>query len=273
MFHNADSLKGYIKNESKKNNMTSQSGYIYFFTRQFLTNMFQHSKTFAITGNIAQASNIGRFSRPITDMDIISGESIQTIIEQFYETLKIKNNGISFGLLKKPAMSDSGTLSVSLKGSFEHIQQPIGVDLKAEPPHQMVTKEMPKLFSKDEDLELQVVSLNSHLARKLYVIARGLYMMTKGYQLTRYKDFFDVFVMSEEAFDPDEVMGYYQELMTKNDIPDNVHEVLNEEFILAIHDEYAKCMKAFQVNDYSIIDHVSRIKMLMENFEKKSKAK
>lgn len=273
MFKNVDSLKGYIKNESKKNNMTAQSGYIYFFTRQFLINLFNQTDVFTITGNIAQVANIGRFARPITDIDIISGDSIKNIVEQFYETLKVENNGISFGLVKTPTLSSSGTFSVSLKGAYDHIEQPIGIDFKAEPPRQMITKEMPKIFSKDEDLNMQVVSLNSHLARKLYVIARGIYMRTKGYQLSRYKDFFDVYTMSEETFDYEQVREYYQELMDLNRIPDNIHEVLNDEFIMAINGEYAKCMNSFQVINYSVFDHVYRIKLLMEAFSKKSNIK
>ena len=170
MFKNEDSLKAYIRNESGKNHMSSQRGCIYYFTRQFLTNLYQSTNIFTIAGNIAQSAVMGIYSRPISDIDMISGNSIEEITDRFYDSLKIVNNGIAYDLMGSPTISNSGICNITLKGIFGKIEQPVGIDIKSEAPRRAVQVALPKLFSRDDDLEIQAVSHELQLGRKLYVI-------------------------------------------------------------------------------------------------------
>ena len=270
MFNNPDSLKAYINRESKIHDMSSQRGYIYYFARQFLTNLFQSSDIFTITGNTAQSTILSGYVRPISDIDIISGESIDDIVDQFHETLKVENNGIAYSLVNRPTIGKNGVCNATIKGTFGKIEQPIGLDIKSEAPRKAIQGALPKLFSLDDDLEIQAVSHEAHLGRKLYVIARGLHMMSQGYRLSRFKDFYDVYKMSNIPYDFDTTREYYQELMAVNGIPDSVHGIMDDNFIVAVSRDYDKSMKSSEVKNYNIVDEVYRVRVLMTSFDKKN---
>lgn len=190
-FEKGSQLKGYIQREVKNQQIHSNYGYTYYFCRHFLEQLFNNSQKFVLKGSFSQFTNLGRINRPLTDIDMAVLNDMEAannmIIGLTTQTEKIKYT------IKQQFITTNATINYRLLCELDNIQHLITVDLRKENNLDIVTKPLPKLFSKDQNFSVDSISLEEHLANKIYIALLNLQLNLKlGKQFRRIKDFYDI---------------------------------------------------------------------------------
>lgn len=190
---NSGQLKNYIRNERKNYNMNSNYAYNYYFCREFLKRLFNQNETFVLRGSFAQLAVSKQFIRPLTDIDIITFNKIETGNNCVKDVLNTNYDDIKFEI-KQCFVTTNSTIAYRIMCHLDTIQHLITLDLRKDNLCETVNTEIPHLFSNDEKFNVQAVSLEDHIANKLYVIINNL-MLYKvlGKEFRRFKDFYDVY--------------------------------------------------------------------------------
>lgn len=239
-FKNDDSLKAYLKKESKRLNISIGNIYNTFFSRDLLYRLskIDHSNDIIVKGSFAQFVHLRKFVRPITDIDLTSTIAHHDPLILLVNAMCKKecDDDIDYILRGKPRRTNSGIIKFPIGAKYGKINHPIGIDYRESHPciYEKVTKVVPKVFSKDEEYEIVVASMEETLAEKLYIIAVAK-NAKEGVLNTRAKDFYDVYQLHGGDYDLDK-FSYYFERMIRDyggitDINTLSTAYLNQDFI------------------------------------------
>lgn len=192
MIETGNQLKGYIQRESKKVNFSSNYAYNYYFTRSFLEKLYNNDKMkLVLKGSYSQFVRLGELYRPLTDIDIITFGKIEDAKDQIDEVIN-QNNDIKFKIINTFTTTNA-TLNYKILCDFDGKTGRISMDLKREEVLDYSDAKMPLLFSKDKTFDTQAISIEEHLASKLYVVLLHLKLYSVlSREFRRFKDFFDI---------------------------------------------------------------------------------
>ncbi len=192
MFDRGTQLKGYIQRELKKVPMHSNYGYNYYFCRSFLERLYKNSERFVLKGSFSQLCTLKKFTRPITDIDIVTSNNIHKADKIINDTLK-EESKIRFEIKQRFETTNS-TINYRVLCIFDTIEHLINFDLRKEEILDFEKTKMPEVFTKDKLFDVSTISLEEHLSNKLYVCFLNLQLYNKtGKQFRRFKDFYDIY--------------------------------------------------------------------------------
>ena len=192
MIETGNQLKGYIQRESKNINIHSNYAYNYYFSRVFLEKLYNNEKMkLVLKGSYSQFIKLGNIYRPLTDIDIITFDKMEDAKDQIDQVIN-QNNDIKFKIINTFTTTNA-TLNYKILCDFDGKTGRISMDLKREEVLDFSDSKMPVLFSKDKFFNTQSISIEEHLASKLYVVLLHLKLhsvLSREYR--RFKDFFDI---------------------------------------------------------------------------------
>lgn len=217
MFETGNQLKGYIQRETKENNISSNYGYNYYFTRKFLEKLYSNnSHKFVLKGSYSQFNSLEKINRPLTDVDIVTFDKMEYADDNIEEIIN-SNDKVKFKILNKFTTTNA-TLNYKILCDFDGKTSRISVDLKREYQDEYITKPLPKLFSKDQKFDVNSITLEEHLANKLYIVLLHIklyYVLSREFR--RFKDFYDIHsILGMGIFDERKVIYLLNEKI-KND--------------------------------------------------------
>lgn len=192
MFESGNQLKGYVQREIKKTGMNSNYGFNYYFTRIFLEKLYEREKMkLVLKGSYSQFVNIGKIERPITDIDIVTYDKIE-YANELMDDIVNDSKGVKFKVLNK-FVTTNATLNYKILCDFDGKTGRISLDLKREDGVVFTNKNMPTLFSEDIPFVTNTISIEEHLAAKLYVLFLHLHLHVRlSREFRRFKDIFDI---------------------------------------------------------------------------------
>ena len=192
-FEKGTQLKGYIQREIKNVPMHSNYGYNYYFCRKFLERLYENNpETFVLKGSFSQFVNLGKIARPITDIDMATSVHMEEANDMILSLIS-SNKSIKF-IEKQKFVTTNATINYRLLCKLDNIEHLITVDLRKEEQNSFQSKDMPLLFSKDKAFKTNVISIEEHLANKIYIAFLNLQLNLKlGKEFRRFKDFYDIY--------------------------------------------------------------------------------
>ncbi|MDD4548116.1 MAG: nucleotidyl transferase AbiEii/AbiGii toxin family protein [Bacilli bacterium] len=219
MFENGNKLKGYIQKEVRNNPMHSNYAYNYYFCRSFLERLYGNTEIFALKGSFSQFSTLKQFTRPLTDIDIVTFENIGDASDMIDQTIS-KKDDIKFEI-KQRFVTTNATINYHILCRFDNIEHLIKIDMKKEENLDIDKRELPKLFAKDTAFNINSISLEEHFSNKLYICFLNLQLHNRlGKQFRRFKDFYDIYsILKLGNVDIDKVTDFLNE------------KVINDEFL------------------------------------------
>lgn len=204
-FEKSGQLKNYIREETKRYDMNSNYGYNYFFCRQFLMRLFEQKEKFSLRGSFGQLAVLKHYTRPLTDIDIITFDKIENVNNCVDNVIKSDYSNVRFQI-KQKFVTTNATIAYRIMCYLDNIEHLITLDLHRDKFCDTLLTEMPCLFSKDSDLEVSSVTLEEHIAAKLFTIISNLYLNKLfGKSIRRLKDFYDISKIMQFQIDWDKV--------------------------------------------------------------------
>lgn len=239
-FNNSDSLKAYLNKESKRLNISIGNIYTTFFSRDLLYRLskIDHSKDIIVKGSFAQFVHLEKVVRPITDIDLTSTINHHDPLILLDNAMcdKASDNDFDYILRGVPKRTNSGIIKIPISAKYEKINHPIGIDYRENHPciYEKQVKIVPKIFSKDEEYEVVVPSMEETLAEKLYIIAVAK-NLKEGVLNTRAKDFYDVYHLHGGSYDLDKFSYYFEKMINDYGLVSDINalntDYLNNDFI------------------------------------------
>lgn len=254
-FENSNKLKGYLNNEAKRLNIHSNYTHTYYFLRSFLERLIKNNQEiFVLKGSLSQLANTNNFIRPITDLDIVSNLDLQDSAEIIQTTIN-QGDDIKYRL-KEKFITTNNTANFKILCNFGSLEHLIKIDLKKEIPFTNINNTLPIIFSKDHEISTRTITLEQHIANKIYIVLKnvGLYV-TDNKNIRRYKDFYDLyFLLQTPNYDNQLVNELLEKNMAKYGKLDCSPQVLNkfnEEFIAENNMAYLESKKLYGFKDIS----------------------
>ncbi len=239
-FNNSASLKAYLNKESKRLNISIGNIYTTFFSRDLLYRLskIDHSKDIIVKGSFAQFVHLEKVVRPITDIDLTSTINHHDPLILLDNAMcdKASDNDFDYILRGVPKRTNSGIIKIPISAKYEKINHPIGIDYRENHPciYEKQVKIVPKIFSKDEEYEVVVPSMEETLAEKLYIIAVAK-NLKEGVLNTRAKDFYDVYHLHGGSYDLDKFSYYFEKMINDYGLVSDINalntDYLNNDFI------------------------------------------
>ena len=239
-FNNSASLKAYLNKESKRLNISIGNIYNTFFSRDLLYRLskIDHSKDIIVKGSFAQFVHLEKVVRPITDIDLTSTINHHNPLILLVNAMcdKASDNDFDYILRGVPKRTNSGIIKIPISAKYEKINHPIGIDYRENHPciYEKQVKIVPKIFSKDEEYEVVVPSMEETLAEKLYIIAVAK-NLKEGVLNTRAKDFYDVYHLHGGSYDLDKFSYYFEKMINDYGLVSDINtlntDYLNNDFI------------------------------------------
>ena len=239
-FNNSASLKAYLNKESKRLNISIGNIYTTFFSRDLLYRLskIDHSKDIIVKGSFAQFVHLEKVVRPITDIDLTSTINHHDPLILLDNAMcdKASDNDFDYILRGVPKRTSSGIIKIPISAKYEKINHPIGIDYRENHPciYEKQVKIVPKIFSKDEEYEVVVPSMEETLAEKLYIIAVAK-NLKEGVLNTRAKDFYDVYHLHGGSYDLDKFSYYFEKMINDYGLVSDINalntDYLNNDFI------------------------------------------
>ena len=239
-FNNSASLKAYLNKESKRLNISIGNIYTTFFSRDLLYRLskIDHSKDIIVKGSFAQFVHLEKVVRPITDIDLTSTINHHNPLILLVNAMcnKASDNDFDYILRGVPKRTNSGIIKIPISAKYEKINHPIGIDYRENHPciYEKQVKIVPKIFSKDEEYEVVVPSMEETLAEKLYIIAVAK-NLKEGVLNTRAKDFYDVYHLHGGSYDLDKFSYYFEKMINDYGLVSDINalntDYLNNDFI------------------------------------------
>ena len=149
---------------------------------------------------------------------------------------KASDNDFDYILRGVPKRTNSGIIKIPISAKYEKINHPIGIDYRENHPciYEKQVKIVPKIFSKDEEYEVVVPSMEETLAEKLYIIAVAK-NLKEGVLNTRAKDFYDVYHLHGGSYDLDKFSYYFEKMINDYGLVSDINalntDYLNNDFI------------------------------------------
>ncbi len=194
-FERGTQLKGYMQRETKGHDISSNYGYTYYFCRNFLEKLYgEDPKRFILKGSFSQFANLGVLKRPITDIDVVTDGNIEKANDII---IKLTNtNDKTKYSIKQSFVTTNATINYRILCNFDNIQHLITMDLRKEENLETINIPLVKVFGKDREFNTNSITLEEHLANKIYVSLLNLQLHSKlGKEFRRFKDFYDIYWM------------------------------------------------------------------------------
>ena len=209
-------LKEYIKREVKENKIHSNYGYTYYFCRSFLESLYaEEPEKYILKGSFSQFANTGKLIRPLTDIDIAVDSDIE---DANYKVCNLSslNRKITYKI-QQSFITKNATINYRIMCGFDNIQHLITLDLRKQTEIDKAKKDLPKLFSKDNSFPTNTITLEEHLATKIYITLLGLHLNIKlGKEFRRFKDFYDIHGLLAQGNIDENKLSYLLENKIKN---------------------------------------------------------
>ena len=136
-FISDDSLKAFLKKESKRLGINISNVYSTYFSRLLLDKLSKYNnKEVIVKGSFAQFVHLQKFVRPITDIDLASVEGHHDPILVLLNAMcDSKNKEMVFNFRSKPYQKeDTGIYKIPLVVDFGKIHQPLNIDYRENHP-------------------------------------------------------------------------------------------------------------------------------------------
>ena len=256
-FKNCNSLKAFLKNESKRLNIGITNTYSTYFSRLLLENLSKYNNEEVIVkGSFAQFVHLRNLVRPITDLDLTSIDDHHDVFLVLVSAMvESENYDIVYNFRGKPYQKeDTGIYKIPLVANFGKIKQPLNIDYRENHPciYEKHRKTVPCIFEGDTEYEIIVPSIEETLAEKLCIIAES----NKPNMLnTRVKDFYDIYQMHGGEYDWDKFSYYFMKMLNDRDKVDikNINtSMLSNEFINNHKTEWENSKKKYEFLDDDI---------------------
>ena len=256
-FISDDSLKAFLKKESKRLGINISNVYSTYFSRLLLDKLSKYNnKEVIVKGSFAQFVHLQKFVRPITDIDLASVEGHHDPILVLLNAMcDSKNKEVVFNFRSKPYQKeDTGIYKIPLVVDFGKIHQPLNIDYRENHPciYERQIKSVPKVFEGDYEYEIVVPSIEETLAEKLCIIVES----NKPQLLnTRVKDFYDIYQLHGGEYDLDKFSYYFEKMLNdrgKINVGSASTLALNDEFIRSHEMEWEHSKKKYEFLDDDI---------------------
>lgn len=256
-FISDDSLKAFLKKESKRLGINISNVYSTYFSRLLLDKLSKYNnKEVIVKGSFAQFVHLQKFVRPITDIDLASVEGHHDPILVLLDAMcDSKNKEMVFNFRSKPYQKeDTGIYKIPLVVDFGKIHQPLNIDYRENHPciYERQIKSVPKVFEGDYEYEIVVPSIEETLAEKLCIIVES----NKPQLLnTRVKDFYDIYQLHGGEYDLDKFSYYFEKMLNdrgKINVGSASTLALNDEFIRSHEMEWEHSKKKYEFLDNDI---------------------
>ena len=256
-FISDDSLKAFLKKESKRLGINISNVYSTYFSRFLLDKLSKYNnKEVIVKGSFAQFVHLQKFVRPITDIDLASVEGHHDPILVLLNAMcDSKNKEMVFNFRSKPYQKeDTGIYKIPLVVDFGKIHQPLNIDYRENHPciYERQIKSVPKVFEGDYEYEIVVPSIEETLAEKLCIIVES----NKPQLLnTRVKDFYDIYQLHGGEYDLDKFSYYFEKMLNdrgKINVGSASTLALNDEFIRSHEMEWEHSKKKYEFLDNDI---------------------
>lgn len=198
-FKDGNQLKVYIQKERKETPMNSEYAYKYFFFRNFLKRLYENDlERFVLKGSFSQFATLKKFTRPLTDIDIITFGSVESATD-VVDKILLGSDKIKFDV-KQKFVTTNATINYRILCNFDKINHLITIDLRKEKMFETEITKLPELFSKDKEFDVNTSTLEEHLSRKLYITFLNYKLHTMlGKEFRRFKDLFDIHSIMEKG--------------------------------------------------------------------------
>ena len=256
-FISDDSLKAFLKKESKRLGINISNVYSTYFSRLLLDKLSRYNnKEVIVKGSFAQFVHLQKFVRPITDIDLASVEGHHDPILVLLRAMcDSKNKEMVFNFRSKPYQKeDTGIYKIPLVVDFGKIHQPLNIDYRENHPciYERQIKSVPKVFEGDYEYEIVVPSIEETLAEKLCIIVES----NKPQLLnTRVKDFYYIYQLHGGEYDLDKFSYYFEKMLNdrgKINVGSASTLALNDEFIRSHEMEWEHSKKKYEFLDNDI---------------------
>lgn len=210
---NADSIKARLKNFAVSNNITFQEALIYYGLERtvYRISVSEYAEHFVLKGGIFLYAIFDRnYERATTDIDLLarkisnSSEEMKQVFKDILaqtedDALVFDTGSVSVEDITE--FKDYHGLHISVVGYLDRTKIPIGIDIGFGDiiyPN-AVKMDFPVILDMEAP-RINVYSLESSIAEKLEAIIHN------GYLNSRYKDFYDIYVLSGKyGFDYDKL--------------------------------------------------------------------
>ena len=202
---NADSVKARLKNFAVKNSCTFQEALTYYGLERtiYRISVSKYAEQFVLKGGIfLYAVFDRRYERATTDVDLLarrisnSGEEMKNVFREILsldidDALVFETDSITVEYITE--FKEYHGLHISAVGYLDRTKIPVGIDIGFGDViyPDAVKMDFPVILDMDPP-RVNAYSLESSIAEKLEAIIHN------GYLNSRYKDFYDIYVLSQK---------------------------------------------------------------------------
>ena len=255
-FTNEESLKSFLKKESKRLNISINKVYNTYVSRLFLERISKYNnKEVIVKGSFAQFVHLRKFVRPIIDIDLASMEGHHDPIIVMVQAMSdSQNDDLIFNFRKKPYQKETGIYKIPLIVDYGKVHQPLNIDYRENHPciFEKQIKTVPKVFEGDTEYEVVVTSVEETLAEKLCSVVER----NKLHDInTRIKDFYDIYELHGGTYDLDKFSYYFEKILensSKVDINTATTDILDINFIKKHEQEWENSKRKYEFLDDDI---------------------
>lgn len=257
MFEKNSEVKKYISSEAKKNNIAINSGYNYFFSRDFIERISKNNPdNFVLSGSFGRFANLGSLNRPITDIDLgtsLSFDDVRCFIE---ESFKKQTQIPIIYSLQKFHKTANNTIDTVITGNLNGIIQTIKRDVSLND-EQSISLKLPTLFSLDNSFEVQSKDIEELIASKIFALFIKLLLVQNGKtSYIRYKDFFDYYyLLNNVPFNKEKIKIIFQKKLKEskfiNSLSNKIYnaDMLNSDFVALKREKFKEAKQKYEIND------------------------
>ncbi len=268
-FNNDDMLRSYLKSESKRLGISIKNTYNTFFSRILLERISNTSyEKLYVKGSFSNLCHLNYLSRPITDIDIVSTEYHNEPILTLYKAMYDSNDDLVYELNTLPKTTKTGIIKLSLTANYGKIKHPISVDFQelSKTIYEKNLMEVLPVFKNDNLFKIYTPSIEEHLAEKLCIIVES---NDKNKLNTRVKDFYDIYNLSNEAYDEDKLSLFFEKMLydrNKIDLDDININFIDKDYIkkhLTLWNDMSAKYE-FQNKNIEFVDAVLNAKKMLD---------
>lgn len=279
-FKNEDQLKSYLKNESKRLNISINNTYNTFFAKRLLSRVSNISYGKVIVkGSFSELAHLNQMIRPITDIDLVTRESHNNPLLILYQAMyEYNEDNIVFKLTNLPKRTKTGIYKIPIAATFGNIRHSISIDFmeKSKTLYDLEYKRIESIFINEGFSYICVPTYEEHLAEKLCIVAESVKLDVLN---TRVKDFYDIYKLYGGKYDKDKLNYYFNKMIVDRGKIDPTilsTEHLNKNFLCKHQLLWNQMSKKYEFMDKSVEFEKSvslTKKLLNENIDEFKKIK
>ena len=255
-FNNSAQFTSYMRKQADKIGISIQNAYITYAARTFLEHISKSNNgQFIVRGSLATMAYIGKLTRKITDVDLLSSGNSDINIELFKQMISAKTiPGIKFSLLRtSPVITDVGTYKMTVNSQLYNSKTNLGVDI-IEKNTEKSEVTMPAIFDGDEEFLFFAQPFEELFAEKLCILIEPSGPNTGSSLNHRIKTFYDIYKMYGGRYDEDKLTSYFDLLISsrgKVDLESATTDHLNQDFVDHFQGIWDRTAKNFSFLDMS----------------------